>query len=409
MMLKEKNTSLVCIPWMVLAAVAIACASFFHHIGYSIPVSLLVSLSISILIYYPLQERLIKEIRKMQLLNQMVAAMQELPVGICLSNTHGRILWSNHRAEQYLRLGTETPEKELNLFNLLTEVNFTEIPRKPRRMEIQPGQYIEYLITQLSDGNHYLTYMTDISERIFLENSRKTLFSNISHELRIPLTVLRGYIEILENEKKEEKRERDKLSLRPYKNMRTQVNRLLNMVDQLLTLAKIEEKPFYEEKEIVDMPDIIYSIYDETQIRNIHKQKISLHLDDELFTEGYAQPLREAISNLIYNAIEHNPKNCEIEIRWQRTIRDDQEVALFSISDNGIGIAKEHLDRITERFYMVNSARNRSSNKKTGSGLGLAIVKNALKKHGSELYIESEETVGSCFKFYLPVVNNSQQ
>ena len=188
--------------------------------------------------------------------------------------------------------------------------------------------------------------------------------------------------------------------LKPYKNMQKQVNRLLSMVEQLLTLARIEDNLYSETLEVVDMPDIIYSIYDELQIRKGKKHIIRLYLDDELVVEGYPKLLSECVSNLIYNAIEHNPKLSEIEIRWQKVEQDAKTFALFAIQDNGVGIGKEHLNHLTERFYMVSSARQRTSH--GGSGLGLAIVSHALKKHGSHLFIESEPGRGSLFKFYLP-------
>lgn len=344
-----------------------------------------------------------KSNEQMVTLKKLMEGIKELPIGLCICDTSGSILWKNNKIDDYFKSSSlQDKSNILKLFNQKDSKFLTDSVNSDRVMtlEIQTDQYVEYSIVDLPDSGYYLVYMRDISDRIYLENSRKIFFGNISHELRIPLTVLKGYIEILENERKQQKYE--KSDLKPYKNMQTQVDRLLNMVNQLLTLTKIEGNPFFEDKKVVDMPDIIYSIYDEAQVRNSNKQKISLYLDDELMVKGHDQSLREVVSNLVYNAIEHNPKNSEIEIHWEKVQKDGQDYAMFSIKDNGTGISKEHINRLTERFYVVNSARNRGSNKNVGSGLGLAIVKNALKMHDSELIVESEKNKGSCFKFYLP-------
>ncbi|MCV2502566.1 MAG: ATP-binding protein [Neisseriaceae bacterium] len=344
-----------------------------------------------------------KSNEQMVTLKKLMEGIKELPIGLCICDTSGSILWKNNKIDDYFKSSAlQDKSNILKLFNQKDSKFLTDSVNSDRVMtlEIQTDQYVEYSIVDLPDSGYYLVYMRDISDRIYLENSRKIFFGNISHELRIPLTVLKGYIEILENERKQQKYE--KSDLKPYKNMQTQVDRLLNMVNQLLTLTKIEGNPFFEDKKVVDMPDIIYSIYDEAQVRNSNKQKISLYLDDELMVKGHDQSLREVVSNLVYNAIEHNPKNSEIEIHWEKAQKDGQDYAMFSIKDNGTGISKEHINRLTERFYVVNSARNRGSNKNVGSGLGLAIVKNALKMHDSELIVESEKNKGSCFKFYLP-------
>lgn len=330
----------------------------------------------------------------------MMLAIKELPVAVCFIDEQGKVIWRNKKIKNYFNL--KGSRNSPTIFPLISQEILKQALIDPKQrqglLELSPELHLEYVIHPLSVKHFSLIYFTDISERVLYENTRKRLFANISHELRVPLTVLQGYIEILENQKKAVKH--DKTDLKPYKSMQKQVNRLLSMVEQLLTLARIEDNLYSETLEVVDMPDIIYSIYDELQIRKGKKHIIRLYLDDELVVQGYPKLLNECVSNLIYNAIEHNPKLSEIEIRWQKVKQGAKTFALFAIQDNGVGIGKEHLNHLTERFYMVDSARQRTSH--GGSGLGLAIVSHALKKHGSQLLIESEPGQGSLFKFYLP-------
>ena len=118
-------------------------------------------------------------------------------------------------------------------------------------------------------------------------------------------------------------------------------------------------------------------------------------IDESLKVLGNEDQLRSAMSNLVYNAVNHTPEGTLITVRWQHAPHG----ALFSVSDNGPGISPEHLPRLTERFYRVDKARSRQTG---GSGLGLAIVKHAVSHHDSRLDITSELGKGSCFSFLLP-------
>ncbi|QRN40808.1 MAG: hypothetical protein GKC53_01335 [Neisseriaceae bacterium] len=391
--------------------VAIPVASVFYYLFNNFFISLTIVLFLVVLNQCILYFKKVRtDNTQIGMYKKIMGGIKELPVGLCICDIDGLILWKNNKIDDYFNsLELKNQNNILELFSQKdsNQFLFDNIDNdRVKTLEVQTDQYVEYSVVNLSSG-YYLIYMRDISDQIYLENSRKIFFGNISHELRIPLTVLKGYIEILQSQRKQQKYE--KSDLKPYKNMQAQVDRLLNMVNQLLTLAKIEGNPFFESKKLVDMPDIIYSIYDETQVRNSNKQKISLYLDDELFVEGHDQSLREVVSNLVYNAIEHNPKNTLIEIHWEKIQKEGQNYAMFSIKDNGTGISKEHISRLTERFYVVSSARNRKSNNNVGSGLGLAIVKNALKMHDSELIIESDKNKGSCFKFYLPAYTGDDE
>jgi two-component system phosphate regulon sensor histidine kinase PhoR len=123
--------------------------------------------------------------------------------------------------------------------------------------------------------------------------------------------------------------------------------------------------------------------------------EISFRVNEQLKVFGNDDQLRSAVSNLVYNAVNHTPKGTNIEVSWQQTPSGAQ----FQVSDNGPGIAAEHIPRLTERFYRVDKARSRQTG---GSGLGLAIVKHALSHHDARLEILSEQGIGTRFIFTLP-------
>lgn len=383
-----------------LSIILIFLMLILYYFTYSLALSFFVAFFIISMTHSFIYRWLVLEPNYIRTLKKMMLAIKELPVAVCFIDEQGKVIWRNKKIKNYFNL--KGSRNSPTIFPLISQEILKQALIDPKQrqglLELSPELHLEYVIHPLSVKHFSLIYFTDISERVLYENTRKRLFANISHELRVPLTVLQGYIEILENQKKAVKH--DKTDLKPYKSMQKQVNRLLSMVEQLLTLARIEDNLYSETLEVVDMPDIIYSTYDELQIRKGKKHIIRLYLDDELVVQGYPKLLNECVSNLIYNAIEHNPKLSEIEIRWQKVEQGAKTFALFAIQDNGVGIGKEHLNHLTERFYMVDSARQRTSH--GGSGLGLAIVSHALKKHGSQLLIESEPGQGSLFKFYLP-------
>ena len=135
----------------------------------------------------------------------------------------------------------------------------------------------------------------------------------------------------------------------------------------------------------------------ETEAKSINQDKghqLTFNIDTSLDITGAEDELRSAFSNLVFNAIHYTKPGGKIEVLWQR----NNQQACFSVTDNGDGIAPEHINRLTERFYRVDKARSRTTG---GSGLGLAITKHVLTRHGSQLKIHIELGKGSCFSFAL--------
>jgi two-component system, OmpR family, phosphate regulon sensor histidine kinase PhoR len=163
-----------------------------------------------------------------------------------------------------------------------------------------------------------------------------------------------------------------------------------------MTLTRIEASPNIDTSKIVDIPAMLSMLEQEALTLSGDKgQRFSFVVDPGLKVRGDQEQLRSAISNLVYNAIRHSPAGTEIRVEWERVGHQGR----FAVTDNGEGIAPEHIARLTERFYRVDKARSRQTG---GSGLGLAIVKHALSHHDAHLEIHSQPGKGSCFSFVLP-------
>lgn len=236
----------------------------------------------------------------------------------------------------------------------------------------------------------WLMVARDVTQMHQLEGARRNFFANVSHELRTPLTVLQGYLEMMQ-EQTLEGAPREKA----LHTMREQTHRMEGLVKQLLTLSKIEAAPSLALNDTIDVPMMLRVVEREAQTLSHKMHQLTFEVDNTLKVLGSEDELRSAISNLVYNAVNHTPAGTDIVVRWQHTPTG----AEFSVEDNGPGIAPEHIPRLTERFYRVDKARSRQTG---GSGLGLAIVKHAVNHHESRLDIQSTLGKGTRFSFVIP-------
>jgi two-component system phosphate regulon sensor histidine kinase PhoR len=177
--------------------------------------------------------------------------------------------------------------------------------------------------------------------------------------------------------------------------MREQTHRMEGLVRQLLTLSRIEAAPTLALNDTIDVPMMLRLLEHEAQTLSHGRHQLSFDVDNTLKVRGSEDELRSAISNLVYNAVNHTPDGTAIKVRWQRVAAG----AEFSVDDDGPGIAPEHIPRLTERFYRVDKARSRQTG---GSGLGLAIVKHAINHHESRLDITSTPGKSTRFSFVIP-------
>ncbi|EMM6069520.1 phosphate regulon sensor histidine kinase PhoR [Enterobacter hormaechei] len=327
------------------------------------------------------------------LIKRFRSGAESLPDAVILTTEEGTIFWCNGLAQQLL--GLRWPDDNgQNILNLLRYPEFTLYLKKrdfsrPHNLKLNNGRHLEIRVMPYSD-RQWLMVARDVTQMHQLEGARRNFFANVSHELRTPLTVLQGYLEMMQ-EQTLEGAPREKA----LHTMREQTFRMEGLVKQLLTLSKIEAAPSLALNDIIDVPMMLRVVEREAQTLSHNQHTLAFDVDNTLKVLGSEDELRSAISNLVYNAVNHTPKGTHITVCWQHTLAG----AEFSVEDNGPGIGPEHLPRLTERFYRVDKARSRQTG---GSGLGLAIVKHAVSHHESRLNIESTLGKGTRFSFVIP-------
>lgn len=345
-------------------------------------------------IYYSRRRARKKRQQLRDLIRRFRDGSEALPDALVVVDAAGHILWCNRLAR--LELGLKWPEDSgRRIDNLIRHPQFIAFFHAGHfdypievSSPINLNKTLEYRIMPYGQ-RQYLLIARDITQLSQLEQMRKNFVANVSHELRTPLTVLTGYLEMLNAGGKIPA----EFVAKAHTEMAAQATRMRNLVEELLTLSRIEASSERIYERLVDVPLLLRAVAKETATLNSVKQHtITFEIAPDTLVYGVETELRSAFSNIIFNAIHYTPKGGEITVVWRET--DDG--AQFKVTDNGDGIAAEHLSRLTERFYRVDKARSRKTG---GSGLGLSIVKHVLSHHNSKLLIHSEVGQGSEFSF----------
>ncbi len=248
---------------------------------------------------------------------------------------------------------------------------------------------------ELVEGAVAVIHETSELER--LEGMRRDFVSNVSHELKTPLTAIHGYVETLL-----EPGEMDAGTRRRFlRKIRKQSSRLGALVSDLLTLSRIEssaERPenLVDLREQVD--EVLGLLRPSGEARGL--ELVAECPEAPVNVQGEEEALRQALSNLVDNAVKYSAAGGQVLVRLQA----ENGRAVLEVEDEGPGIAAEHLDRIFERFYRVDRGRSRELG---GTGLGLSIVKNVVQRHGGGVEVESERGRGSTFRFWLPAARDA--
>ncbi len=234
--------------------------------------------------------------------------------------------------------------------------------------------------------NLWLLVARDVSRLLQLEQMRRDFVANVSHELRTPLTVIHGYLDMFDQDEHPE--------WTPMLNeMTRQSQRMTQLVEDLLTLSRLESQDSLPGEETVAMGSVLNTLKREAVALSQGRHRISVEDSAMVDLFGCSKQLHSAFSNLVSNAVRYTPAGGEIAVRFRLDGHHGRGVAL-EVADSGYGIPAAHLPRITERFYRVSTSRSRESG---GTGLGLAIVKHILNLHQARLEISSEVGRGSTF------------
>jgi two-component system phosphate regulon sensor histidine kinase PhoR len=241
----------------------------------------------------------------------------------------------------------------------------------------------------------------DISEQERLAEMRADFIANASHELRTPLASLRGFVETLQGPARNDPAARDRfLGL-----MASQAARMTRLIDDLLSLSRVEMRMHVPPSGVVDLEEVAAFVVQSLEPMRAEAD-IEVRLNraaGQLRVRGDRDELVQIVQNLVQNALKYGRKGGLVEVTVKREAggTGGPDVAVFSVRDDGPGIPAEHLPRLTERFYRVNASISRD---KGGTGLGLAIVKNIVNRHRGDLSIASEAGNGSTFTVRLPVL-----
>jgi len=231
-----------------------------------------------------------------------------------------------------------------------------------------------------------------VTERLRAESMRRDFVANVSHEIRTPLTVLAGFVETMASLPLSAGERGRVLTL-----MQQQTDRMQMLVSDLLTLAQLEGSPRPPADRWVPLAPLMQRVAADARRLSAGRHTITLTEDAApMSLAGTEAELVSAVANLATNAVRYTPDGGHIGLAWQ--LRGDGSVEI-DVRDTGIGIAREHVPRLTERFYRVDGSRARETG---GTGLGLAIVKHVVQRHGGNLDVESSPGKGSRFRLILP-------
>ncbi len=325
-------------------------------------------------------------------------AAQALPEGVVTLDANNAIVWCNAQAEDHLNLALAKDAGQ-KISNLLRTPDFTAylssrewgLPVQLRLRHAQNGaeRLLSLQLVAYGDAQKLLL-SRDITRFEKLETMRRDFVANVSHELKTPLTVLSGFLETVSEADLPAAQRDEYLAL-----MREEADRMERLVDDLLTLSALEGKDAPREREI-DADALFARIASTAAQLSGGRHAVAFDIEPGTIITGSETELASAFTNLVSNAIRYTPDGGRIGVRW--SVAPDGR-AVFSVTDDGIGIEPQHVPRLTERFYRVDRGRSRQSG---GTGLGLAIVKHVLTRHQAVLSIESEVGKGSVFAATLP-------
>ncbi|QID19669.1 phosphate regulon sensor histidine kinase PhoR [Nitrogeniibacter mangrovi] len=331
-------------------------------------------------------------------LDRFREASQAMPDGVMYLSHTDTIEWINRQAAIDFSLDQER-DRGVQVTNLVRQPDFVHY--------LERGDYDEpflfhpmhrkgaaLLVQVIRFGDHRkMVISRDVSQLEKLETMRRDFVANVSHELRTPLTVVSGFLEtVIDAEDDLDGAERNHylgLALE-------QASRMQRLINDLLTLSALETGAPSPDEEVFNVGGMVREIARETDALSAGRHTVEVSVDCDCQCAGSAKELHSAFANLASNAVRYTPAGGTVRLRWHL---DPDGFGEFCVEDTGIGVAPEHLPRLTERFYRVDRGRSRETG---GTGLGLAIVKHVLTRHQCELKVSSTPGVGSTFCVRVP-------
>ena len=329
--------------------------------------------------------------------------------GVIATDRRGRIILINEPAAKMLDVSRETVLSEpiINLLDLKEKYTFEELLEERESVILDYSTHYEpyilranFSVIQKETGfvNGLITVLHDITEQEKIDMERKEFVANISHELRTPLTTMRSYVEALYDGAWKD----EELAPKFLNVTQNETERMIRLVNDLLQLSKLDSRDYQLNKELVDFIVFYNRIIDRFELtkqqnviflRKLPKKAAFVEIDEDKLTQ--------VLDNIISNALKYSPEGGKITF----SIKEQEQQIIVSVSDNGVGIPKENIDKIFDRFYRVDKARTR---KLGGTGLGLAIAKEMVEAHGGRIWASSKEGKGTKISFTLPYIQSEE-
>ncbi len=313
---------------------------------------------------------------------------------VVIVDQQGLLQWFNQAARNFFKLSPAHISQDISevfefptLTVYLQQKNMSafELPLPKRPDQILSVVLIPY-------DQHFLLITQDAGYRHHIERMRQDFVANVSHEMRTPLTVIRGYLELMQPDVAKMLPE-----WLPYvEQMQQQMMRIEVLIEDLLLLSKLQSHHVQKsEQEMLPVASMLAEIIESAKTVSNQKHEFILEVESELMLLGSEKEINSCFSNLIMNAVRYSPHGGAIKVVWYQ----DRHGKHFYVKDEGVGIDQQHIPRLTERFYRVDKGRSPETG---GTGLGLAIVKHVLIGHKASLSIQSELGKGSVFRCDFP-------
>ena len=327
--------------------------------------------------------------------------------GVIATDRMGRVIMINDMAQKQLNISAKSAEQEnlLDLLDIRDQYSFRELLAQTPEVVIDHadanGEYshlrANFATIRSESGliSGLVVVLHDMTEQAKEERERRLFVSNVSHELRTPLTSVKSYLEALDEGALTE-------SVAPsfVKVSLDETNRMMRMISDLLSLSRIDNQIKTMEFELINFTAFVTFIlnrFDQMKSQNIDKEYeiVRDYKITPVWVEIDTDKMTQVLDNILNNAIKYSPDGGKITFSMKTT----ETQLIVSISDEGLGIPKEDLPKIFDRFYRVDKARSRAQG---GTGLGLAIAKEIVKQHNGFIWAKSEYGHGSTFTIVLP-------
>lgn len=325
----------------------------------------------------------------------LIKFLDFLKEGIIVVDAEKRIEFVNSYARKFFK--DKNPEGKH--FSEVVEDNYlysiiSYEDKKDKKVEVDIDDK-KYLINIIYIDDKKIIHLQDITPFEVYKQAKKDFVSNVSHELKTPISVLKSVMETLETES-------DPQMVRKFIEMaQKRINQMDNLVQDLLILAKLESKEEKIQKTNIKLSNLIDSIFDDLKHLTVEKNiKLFNQVPNNFMVFVDEQKFVIALKNLVENAIKYNKQDGSVKIYANKQGSDD----IIVVEDTGIGIPKESIPLIFERFYRVDKSRSRNIG---GTGLGLSIVKHIIEAHKGKVWAESQYGVGSKFYIRLPQTSST--